>query len=131
MSVPRRLQSIAIVMAVAASVFVAAAHAGAGNVTYAGPKTWLPNYAQDGDYDNSADRWEQNGMYAKTCGGNSGCWARVTFIKSDGTWTYSYTDIRAATEVTIPSGQWNYQKKPYCLNNSSLTYGAFCSAFRN
>lgn len=114
---------------VAALTFVAAAYAST-DVTYAGPKTWLPQYAASGDYDSSYwNRWWSNEMAQKSCGGVNQCWARVAFIKTDGGWTYSYTDTTVATGVVIPPGYEDYQKKPYCLNNSPLTYTAKCDGY--
>jgi len=91
----------------------------AGN--YAGPKTWLPNYDADSSYSTS---WTTDSMYSKSCGNQSGCDARVTFIDGVGNWHASYTDNLPAT--TTFDFDNSYSKKAYCKNNSALTYTATC-----
>ena len=120
-----RVVSLVLLLLVAAATFAAASYA--TDVVYAGPKTWLPGWNAESYYDSAAsNRWWWDEMDRKSCGGASDCFARVTFIKSDGTWTYSYSDTQVATATTIPLGAENYTKKPYCKNNSSRTYTARC-----
>src|ERR687887_926499 len=120
-----RAVSLVLLLVIAGATFAAASYA--TDVVYAGPKTWLPGWNAESYYDSAAsNRWWWDEMDRKSCGGASDCFARVTFIKSDGTWTYSYTDTAVATATTIPLGAENYTKKPYCKNNSSRTYTARC-----
>jgi hypothetical protein len=66
-------------------------------------------------------------MLDKSCGGLADCWARVAFVKSDGTWVYSYTDITSDTYTYTE--QPDFQKKPLCRNNANFTdYYAECVA---
>lgn len=91
---------------------------------YAGPKTWDQGWDQDGPYDSSSDRWVTDGMGSKNCNSGDGCYSRVAFIDSSGTWHDSYTDDNVNTITAEPSP--DYQKKPYCKNNSDLVYIATC-----
>jgi hypothetical protein len=120
-----RLASLLVVLSIAAATFAAASYA--VDVVYAGPKTWLPGWDAESYYDSAAsNRWWWDEMDRKSCGGAPDCFARVTFIKTDGSWSYSRTDTYVATYTTPPVGADNYTKKPYCKNNSSRTYTARC-----
>ena len=122
----------ACVCAVAAAVLISVPAALAGAAyTFAGPKTWLPNYDASGAYDGGTFPYDVYvNMTNKSCGGNSGCYARVALIDSGGTWHCSTTDTRSETWCQILSG-YEFNKKPYCLNNSSLTYTAECQVADN
>lgn len=101
-------------------IAVAIGAASAFATVYAGPKTWLQGWDQDGPYDTPSYRFDIDGMGDK----NSNSDSRVAFIDSNGTWHASYTDNAINTITQEPN--YNYQKKPYCKNNSSNVYVATC-----
>jgi hypothetical protein len=124
----KRRALAAVIAAILAGAVAAIARANTNN-EYAGPKTWLAGYYAsdyfDGTYYGGAPIpwWFINGMYDKSC---ASCWSRITFIKPDGTWTYSYTSTGTVVNESIPSGSEAYEKKPYCKNNDTATYTADC-----
>jgi hypothetical protein len=114
-------------LAVVTVVVAAAAWAACG--FYAGPKTWLQGWDQDGPYDGgqSGFRWDYNEMGPKSDDACYGaCTSRVTFIDAGGNWHYSKTDAFNYTQTVIPDGGEHFTKKPYCKNNSSYVYTAAC-----
>jgi hypothetical protein len=109
---------------------VAALAIGAATATaevYAGPKTWLQGWDASGNFDSSGSRWYLDGMSNKSCY----CDARVAFIDTGGTWHVSYTDAQLNTGTgECAPGCIGYTKKPYCKNNSSSVYTAYCEAYK-
>ena len=113
------------VIIVASFAFVATALASS---TYGGPKTWLPGYAANDGYDNSANRWRHNSFDQISYHSSPYYLALVTFIKSDGSWSNTQQDSTGITFAVYAAGQFNFQKKPYCQNTSSHTYVGACTA---
>jgi hypothetical protein len=114
---------------VAACTFVGLAYA-AGSVTYHDLGVFHVNDQYVGPYDDSADRWWDNQMAEKSCGGAPDCWGRVAFVKSDGTWVASVTDQSADTDTFLYDA--SFQKKPLCKNDSAFTtYNAKCFGQKN
>jgi hypothetical protein len=96
-----------------------------GSITYHDLGVFHVNDQAVGSYDSSTDRWYDDQMAEKSCGGAPDCWGRVAFVQTDGTWTGSYTDQSADTEVALFGD--NFAKKPLCKNNSAFaTYNAKC-----
>jgi hypothetical protein len=90
--------------------------------TYAGPKTWLPGYYADSSYDQSP-WWHWYNEMNKSCQ----CLGRVTFIKPDGSWVCSNSDVGDSTFCYYTSG-YQFVKKAYCKNNSDVQYTGDCQA---
>lgn len=124
---PIRRAHVALAVGVIASLaFVATALASS---TYGGPKTWLPNYAANDGYDNSANRWRSNWFQKGGYTDPPYYLAMVTFIKSDGSWVLQVEDNNPTTYSSYGAGvNFNYQKKPYCQNTSTHTYVGACVA---
>jgi hypothetical protein len=122
----RLLQALALV-AVTAGAYAATAAAG---VTYAGPKTWLPNYAGNTGFDNSGNRWEWNEFFKQTipAGRSTFGLGRIVFITPDGSWVFELHDHMQDTHYGYPFGQYNFQKKAYCENNDTVSYVGYCYA---
>jgi len=108
--------TVFVILATAACLGAASAFA----TVYAGPKTWLQGWDQDGPYDTPGYRFDIDGMGDKSEARSS----RVAFIDSSGTWHASYTDDAWNTITQEPN--YNHQKEPYCKNNSSYVYVATC-----
>ena len=89
-------------------------------VTYAGPKTWLPNYWEDSVYDIADDRWDENCFNDRNPEG----WARTTFISSAGNWYESFA-FNGESQWGVEHSPY-YQKKSYCKNIDSYTYTGKC-----
>jgi hypothetical protein len=124
---PRFARSAALVAVVFVLVGVFASSAQAV-VTYAGPKTWLSGWWEDGNYDSLVSEWWYNEMGPKSddvC--YTFCTSRVAFIDGSGNWHYSRSDATSWTSTYIPFGEDYFRKKPYCKNNSDWTYDAECN----
>jgi hypothetical protein len=123
----RRSVQALILVAVMAGAFAATAYAG---VTYAGPKTWLPGYAANTGFDNSANRWQWNEFTKTTIppGRSTYGLGRIAFIKPDGSWPIEVHDYTQSTHYGYPGGTYNYQKKAYCENIDSVSYVGYCYA---
>jgi hypothetical protein len=116
----RRLRIVLIICVIAIGVCATAAYA--TTVRYAGPKTWLPGYDANTDFDGT-QRWQFDEM----CNKSEPQGARVTFIDTSGGWHNAVTDSQVCTS-TATGTNYNYTKKAYCKNNSAVTYTAYCEA---
>ena len=128
----RRYASVAALLAMIVLALVAAriAHAGAA-YTFAGPKTWNQGWDAQGSYDGGSFPYDVYvDMNNKSCGGSGSCSARVAFIDGGGTWHCSTTDTTSRTWCQILSG-YQFNKSPYCKNNSTVVYTAVCDVADN
>ncbi len=130
--VSRQRTLVATVLTLVAIALAAAQVALAGAAyPFAGPKTWDQGWNASGSYDGGTYPYDVYvDMNNKSCGGTSGCYARVALIDGGGTWHCSTTDINTRTWCQILSG-YEFNKKPYCANNSSLVYTAVCDVADN
>jgi hypothetical protein len=119
LTLPWRLTLALLAAAVLAWLYVGTANA--AWFTYGGPKTWLPNYDAESNYDAPGTyEWFIDIFQNK----NPADWGRVAFIDGSGNWSCSTTSNGTGTSCTL--GSWNYQKKAYCKNNSATTYTGYC-----
>lgn len=94
----RRFGATFCVLLIAAGTFAAAALADY-TINYGPYQYWTTGQNANTVYDAAGHRWYADHMREKSCGGLADCSARVTFIKSDGSWWYSYTDITSGYNV--------------------------------
>jgi hypothetical protein len=117
----RRFGATLCIVLIAAGTFAAGALA--YGINYGPYQYWATGANANSVYDTVGHRWYINQMYQKSCGGLSDCWARVTFIKSDGSWWDSWTDETSDTEILVSQPQNpDFSKKAYCANNANWTY---------
>jgi hypothetical protein len=117
-----------VVLITAITLGFAAAHmARAATYTFAGPKTWAPGWWADWTYDGGIyPYWWWVSINHKTCY----CSGRVALIDGNGTWHCSTTDTQQETSCLLGSG-YQFDKKPYCKNNSTSYYVAKCDVADN
>jgi hypothetical protein len=108
--------ALALTVAVLATLVVSASGHAYGGI-YAGPKTFLQGWWADSSYDT---HWFYDEMDPSCV-----CLARVAFIDPSGTWheSISWASRRV---YTWADREYGIPEKPFCKNNSSVVYTAYC-----